>query len=77
MNSKFICPICKKEVEIGEFNILSQSSDKYEYRLGNKRYHMKLHKIIKKKQLQIEKFKNKLDKLNKELIIEIASLNNW
>lgn len=58
----FICPICKKKIDlIADFGELSKSSDHCEYRLSNKRYHMKTHKKIKNLK---KKEKYLLEKLN-------------
>lgn len=69
MKNTFFCPICKKEIEVGEWGKQSQSYPPYEYRLSNKRYHMKSHKNIKQIKHKISIYKKKIEELNSELSI--------
>jgi len=47
MSKYFNCPICKEDVEVGEFGVLDSSGK--EFRLMNKRYHMVCHKKEKQR----------------------------
>ncbi|MEK6878925.1 MAG: hypothetical protein AABY22_04920 [Nanoarchaeota archaeon] len=67
MKTTFKCPICEKEIDVGEFGKMSNGDKKYEYRLSNKRFHMRQHKRVKQIEKLIKKRKKQLGEAEKLL----------
>ena len=67
MKTTFRCPICKNEIDIGEFGVMSVGGKPYEYRLSNKRFHMRQHKRIKQIEKLIKKRQKQLQEAEKNL----------
>ena len=69
MSKYFKCPICNQDIDLSaDFGKMSNSNEPYEFRIGNKRFHMQQHKKVKLAEKKLIYLKEKVKKLEQQIV---------